>query len=561
MGVVVFCHDRSENRSVALKTFKSDYLNQRGSRMRFLEEATNWIFLGEHPNIVTALRAEEVGSPARPYLVLAQVGDDPGKDVSLLGMIHRRRNHPLSFRRALQITADVACAMAYATERIAGLVHRDLKPGNILIEIDGRARVTDFGLARSFSEVDPVKWQETIQGRDLKDFRPPGTARYAAPELWKPETIPDPRADIYSLGLILYELITGQRAVSGKDEDRFHEIHCSGKLAPIPEALPRRIADLIQNCTALDREARYKDWSAVEDAVAGCYHDITGEKPGHFLKLPVDQSHQQQTNARSYLAIGASYENLGHPELAERYFTPALEIAKASGDRLIQMQALQALSLSLAHQQRHDDAISASLKGLQMAREDQDPALTGNLLALLGNLYARTGKHQQALNTLQEALALARDEQDHEAELATLGNLANAYGESGQVEKAINAYLLLLKQLQELNDQVNVANCQGNLGAAYLAAGKPEKGIEHLEQALGMAEQHADALGCSHALKHLCNAHAELNEANFVCDYAQKYLQLSQEFRNTHEQEWAQGMLDQWCAENLPDSSDEGLAG
>jgi serine/threonine protein kinase len=553
MGVVVFCHDRNENRSVVLKTFKPDYLTQRGARMRFLEEVTNWIYLGEHPNIVTALRVEEAGSPARPYLVMAQVGDDPDEDVSLLGLMQRRRNYPLSFRRALQASIDVAAAMAFATERIPGLAHLDLKPGNILIDTDGRARVTDFGLARSFSQVDTVKWQEIIRARELKDFRPQGTARYAAPELWDPETVADPRADIYSLGLILYELVTGLRAVSGKDPDTLREVHCSGNLEQIPEALPQCIAGLIQNCTALDREARYPDWTTLEDAVAACYHDITGDKPKRFSQLPVDQSHQQQDTARSYLAIANSYENLGHPELAKRYISPALEIAKTTGDRLIQMQALQALGLSLAHLQKHDDAISASLKGLQMAREDKDPVLTGNLLALLGNLYARTGKHQQALNILQESLALARDQQDREAELITLGNLANACGEAGQIDKAIDAYLLLLKQLQELNDPVNEASCHGNLGAAYLAAGQPDKGIEHLQLALSMAEQHSDALGCSHALKHLCNAHAALYEPGVVSEYAQRYLELSQELGNTREQEWALGMLEQWRTGNGTD--------
>ena len=149
MGIVYLCHDRTEERPVALKTFRPEFLRDRLTRDRFLREGEAWVGLERHPHIVRAYKVEHVRHGLEVYLVLELVAKVEGhEDASLRGWL--RPGRPLEIEQALLFGLQMARGMRHATEKISGLVHRDLKPENILVGQDqaygmdlNRLRITD----------------------------------------------------------------------------------------------------------------------------------------------------------------------------------------------------------------------------------------------------------------------------------------------------------------------------------------------------------------------------------------------------------------------------------
>ena len=187
MSSVFKARDRLLERSVALKILHQHYTEDAEYVERFRREARAVAQLS-HPNIVTVIdRGEDEG---RQFIVfellegrtLKEVLDEEGR---------------LPVRRALQLAIQVARGLAFAHEN--GLVHRDVKPQNVILNGDGRAQVTDFGIARSLD----VERGVTETGTVL------GTSNYIAPEQASGEPV-DRTTDVYSLGVVLFELLTGE---------------------------------------------------------------------------------------------------------------------------------------------------------------------------------------------------------------------------------------------------------------------------------------------------------------------------------------------------------------
>ena len=152
MGIVYLCIDRQEDRPVALKTFKPEYLPDRAARDRFLREGTAWVNLGSHPHIVRCYEVKYIDPTA--FLALELVAKEQGlEDASLRAWLVP--GQPLPLEQALLFALQAARGMQHAAASIPGFVHRDLKPENLLVGADklpktnvNRLRVTDFGLAR-----------------------------------------------------------------------------------------------------------------------------------------------------------------------------------------------------------------------------------------------------------------------------------------------------------------------------------------------------------------------------------------------------------------------------
>ncbi|MGI8854820.1 MAG: serine hydrolase [Thermomicrobiales bacterium] len=231
LGTVVMAFDTRLKRRVAIKSLRralytADPDQFRRLEERFTREAEAGSRMGSHPNLVTV---HDFVSDADKtlYLILEYVSGG-----TLAGRI---KQGPLPLHDALRITAEAARGLHAAHD--AGLVHRDIKPANIFIAGDGRAQVGDFGIAQI----------DDVSGRTLTTIGHPGTPIYMSPEQAGTTAYLSPAADQYSLGLVLFEMLTG-RAYR-----RLRKPEVTDLLA----AQPSPVAALIERMTAPDPEDRY----------------------------------------------------------------------------------------------------------------------------------------------------------------------------------------------------------------------------------------------------------------------------------------------------------------
>ena len=194
MSSVYRAHDRLLDRTVALKVLHEHQTQDPESVERFRREARSAAVLS-HPNLVTVIDRGEQGG--RQFIVFEYVDGE-----NLKRLI--QRESPLPVATALELAVQVARGLSFAHR--SGLVHRDVKPQNVLLNGDGQAKVTDFGIARSLD----VKRGMTETGTVL------GTSDYIAPEQAQGLHV-DEQTDVYSLGVVLYELLTGEVPFPGEN--------------------------------------------------------------------------------------------------------------------------------------------------------------------------------------------------------------------------------------------------------------------------------------------------------------------------------------------------------
>ncbi|MDP9225529.1 MAG: protein kinase [Actinomycetota bacterium] len=236
MGSVFAATDVRLRREVALKLMKDDLRPDRSFVERFHREALAAAALS-HPNIATIYDYGEDGS--RHFIVMELIH---GRDLAMV----MRQEAPLAWERAATIAAQIADALAYAHE--AGVVHRDIKPANVMINDQGQVKVTDFGIARATGDA-----SLTAAGSIL------GTAHYMSPEQARGESV-GPGSDIYSLGVVLYEMLTGAVPFISDSPISVALRHLSDDIPAPSELNPLLPADLdriVEQATAKAPENRF----------------------------------------------------------------------------------------------------------------------------------------------------------------------------------------------------------------------------------------------------------------------------------------------------------------
>ncbi len=241
MASVYQGHDLLLDRPIAIKILRQPYAGDPDFRERFLEEARAAAQL-DHPNIV---QVYDVGiDHEEPYLVMELV-----KGVDLKSRI--RKAAPLPIPRTLKITRQI-CAGVGAAHR-AGIVHCDLKPQNVLVTEEGQVKVTDFGIARAFQEEHP----ETGERQKVVW----GSPHYLSPEQATGEP-PVPASDVYSIGVMFYEMLTGVPPFHSEDTTELLIQHLRETPTP-PSALnpkiPPRLTWLVNKVLAKDTAVRYRN--------------------------------------------------------------------------------------------------------------------------------------------------------------------------------------------------------------------------------------------------------------------------------------------------------------
>jgi eukaryotic-like serine/threonine-protein kinase len=263
MGDVYRAHDAKLNRDVAIKVLRGPWTTDEDRLVRFRREAQLLASLN-HPNIGQIFGLEEFDGTCA--LIMELVDGPTLADRIVAG--------PLSVIEAIQIASKIAEALETAHHQ--GIIHRDLKPSNIKVRDDGTVKVLDFGLAKlvestssatgSASISPTISLQATQAGVIL------GTAAYMAPEQARGKTV-DKRADIWSFGCVLYELLTGRRAFGGADigETLAFVITKEPEWSALPVDVPAAIRRLLRRCLEKDRNRRFADIADVrldiEDAL------------------------------------------------------------------------------------------------------------------------------------------------------------------------------------------------------------------------------------------------------------------------------------------------------
>ena len=266
MSSVWQAYDEELGRPVAIKLLHARRLESADSVDRFEREARTLALLA-HPGIVTVIDRGE--TDGRPFIVCELVdGRDLHERIALEG--------PLPIAEALAIAVQVAAALAYAHER--GVIHRDVKPHNVLLTADGHAKLTDFGIAR----VDDAP-ALTNPGRVL------GTGDYVAPEQAQGHPL-DGRADIYALGALLYHCLTGGPPYRGASFVEIAEQHLR---APVPDVQARSpdvsdgVAAIVARALAKRREDRFADVGEMQAALEDELLALTRDDGSDTAEVPL----------------------------------------------------------------------------------------------------------------------------------------------------------------------------------------------------------------------------------------------------------------------------------
>ena len=232
MGEVWKATDSIIGRTVAIKILKDEYMGDPGFLERFRAEARH-AALVNHEGIANVFDyGEEQGSA---YIVMELVPGEP-----LSSIIEREGRLPAN--RVLGIVAQTATSLQAAHD--AGLVHRDIKPGNLLITPEGRVKITDFGIARIADQV-PL----TATGQVM------GTVQYLAPEQASGHTA-TAATDIYSLGIVAYECLAGKRPFTGESQVAIAMAQINDTPPDLPADIPEPVRNLVLSCLAKDAAGR-----------------------------------------------------------------------------------------------------------------------------------------------------------------------------------------------------------------------------------------------------------------------------------------------------------------
>ena len=339
---VYLAHDTTLDREVAFALIKTESLNET-SRIRIQREAQAMGRLGAHPHIVTVF---DLGQEQdQPFMVTELMG---GGDVEKV--IEKTQDHRIALERAVDITKEVCRGLEFAHSR--GIVHRDLKPGNVWLTADGIAKIGDFGLAVSLD-----------RSRLTQEGMMVGTVSYMPPEQAMGGEV-TPRSDLYSLGAMLYEMVTGRPPFLGDDSvaiigqhintppvaPTWHNGHCPRPLEALimrllaknPSERPESAADVLSALEAIgptDADVGTSDALALQGGSqapsAGSGHSLDSLAEGVFVGRQREMGELKACLEGALSGRGRLVTLVGEPGIGKT--RTALELATYAGLRQAQV--------------------------------------------------------------------------------------------------------------------------------------------------------------------------------------------------------------------------------
>ncbi len=401
MGTVYLAVDKASGSPLALKAVKSTTGDGEAAKARalFRGEAKNWFTLGEHPNIV---RLQTIETYRHRELVLAMeyISGTPGIGPTL--QHHLEKKTRLGVEEACRVAVGICRAMehAFATSR---LVHRDLKPSNVFVTSTGRAKVGDFGLA-------------AVAGTTADEVQ--GTPAYMAPEQYDVRVPFAVEMDVFSTGVILYEMLCGRRPQRDADDG----------MRLLEQGVPKKLATVVVRCLAEEPRTRYRTFAELRRALLPFAGETEADATATEARVTGPSGAAIQASRQSMDAYhqGISLDSQGQYEEALACYQRAV---KDEPFRSQQSEAWCNMGKVLGQLRRWEESLSACRRALEI-----DPADLHSQHGVATNL-AQLGRHRDALERFDQLIDA--DPRRVESFIGRAGVLL----EMGDLEGATEAYV------------------------------------------------------------------------------------------------------------------------
>jgi tetratricopeptide (TPR) repeat protein len=386
-GVVYLVYSHETGEVYVLKTFKDEFLGDQEVRKRFHKEASVWVELGRHPYLVHAYFVDEISG--RLYISMEYITPNKDQLNSLDGYLQRQ---PPDLVQSLRWAIQICHGMEYAYSK-GVRAHRDLKPANIMITQDKTAKITDFGMAgviTGFMAMRAAAPSAQPERTDLSGQTMPGTGfgtpAYMPPEQFDNAAGCDERSDIYSFGIVLYQMAAGGQVPFpipiGADWQAMQQLH---RESPVPR-LDSPLFPIIQRCLDKSPEKRYETFTEVRSNLELLLQRQAGEViiPPQLKELEIWEWNNK----------GGSLYTLGRYEEAIRCLDKALELDPRHSN------AWTNKGNSLDNLGHHEEAIGCYEKTIEL--DPRDAAAWYNKGASLESM----GRNEEAIRYYEKTIEL-----------------------------------------------------------------------------------------------------------------------------------------------------------
>ena len=383
MGIVYIVYDRKWREAFAAKTFQ-DQVFQRNpnTKARFEKEASAWVNLDLHENITEARFLHVIDD--KPFLFLEYVaGGDLGKWIG-----------------TPRLTKDLAQVLRFSIQFCDGMrhviskgikAHRDIKPQNCLVTQNAVLKVTDFGLAKVLDDaVDLDRCDNTSGGLNTglsQTGTAAGTCTHMAPEQFEDSKHVDVRADIYSFGVMLFQMVSGELPFAGRNFNEFAALHMRSSV-PLDKIPNQRIRTVIERCLRKRPEDRYRGFDELREDLSVIHKAETG--------LPVSEPVTGDNLTAFHLVNkGKSLGDLGRTDASIECFDKAISLNPSLAEAWLNKGA------SLTEKGLDADALVCFDRALAL-----NPAF-GVAWSNKGHILTKLGRSNEALVALQKAVELS----------------------------------------------------------------------------------------------------------------------------------------------------------
>jgi serine/threonine protein kinase/lipoprotein NlpI len=451
MGEVYLAEDTKLNRKVAIKFLPPESTADLRAKRRLMREAQAAAAL-DHPNICAI---HEVGEEdGRAFIVMQYVEGE-----TLAARIHRK---PLTLKEALGFALPVADALAEAHSR--GIIHRDIKPQNVMITARGQVKILDFGLAKVVADRGALDGEAETQSLLTETGAIVGTVPYMSPEQVKGEAL-DARSDIFSFGTVIYEMVSGHRPFSAKTMAEIISAILASEPPPLAHysiVAPPGLEQIFRKCVEKDRERRYQ---MMREVVSDLENVLRECESGIAVSPAVDR------NAATIRAAAN--------QVAKRrgFLTNRVGLALATSVMLAAVASVYALFF-------RDSQVVPSVGDKSVNSAAYDYYLRGKVNASSENRE----NNQNAIQLLEQAIAVDPNFAPAYAELAEAYSIQAFYLASGAEKKKLieNAEVAVEKALALNPDLPEGHSARGLLLWTHENRFPHEQAIQSLKRALAL---------------------------------------------------------------------------